>query len=170
LKISKLIEFDQALTEVDVLLFVNAERDNILRIYCKSIWNLFVAFHGCAHLLDHALSEVALLVLPYTLIGVLFILRLVNDEDTICIFGPVCSQGNIARLACLCPYDSRGIFFQFDYVTISIGNIMKVPLYLGLCYVFKPILLQNILEVDAFNPGSIDEIIMRRYFQGMLMV
>jgi hypothetical protein len=24
--------------------------------------------------------------------------------------------------------------------------------------------------VDAFNPGSIDEIIMRRYFQGMLMV
>lgn len=59
LKIPQLVKLDQALLKVDVLLFINAEWDDVLCVDGESIGDLVVASHGCAHLLYHGLSETA---------------------------------------------------------------------------------------------------------------
>lgn len=43
LKITELVKLDEALLKIDVLLLVHAKRDDVLRIYGKSIGDLVVA-------------------------------------------------------------------------------------------------------------------------------
>lgn len=81
LKISKLVEFDEALAEIDVFLVIYAERDDILGINGESIWYLFITPEGCAQFLDHTLSEVTLLVeLGYGHVRVIFLFAVDNTS------------------------------------------------------------------------------------------
>lgn len=87
LKIPKLVKLDQALLKIDVLLLIDAKRDDILRIDGKPIRDLVIAPHRGCHFFDHALSETTFFEVVETCVGV-FVFGFVVDEDAL---GELCS-------------------------------------------------------------------------------
>lgn len=87
LKIPKLVKLDQALLKIDILLLIDAKRDDVLRIDGKPIRDLVIASHGGCHFFDHALSETTLFEVVETCVGV-FVFGFVVDEDAL---GELCS-------------------------------------------------------------------------------
>lgn len=80
MKIPQLVKLDQALLKVDVLLLIDAERDDVLCVDGESVGDLVIASHGCAHLFYHALSETAFFEFVQTGVRVLVFGFLVDQD------------------------------------------------------------------------------------------
>lgn len=71
MKIPELVKLDQALLKIDILLLIDAKRDDVFSIDGKPIGDLVIASHGGCHFFDHALSETAFFEVVETSVGVL---------------------------------------------------------------------------------------------------